>query len=202
MYLLIWLCLVLVMAWAIFSCGMRDLVPSPGIEPGPPALGAQCLSHWNTREVSLFSSWGIVSSFGFFMNRAPGIIFAHVLLCIFINNLFLRTKHPQNEWLKWRITSLPIVLELEHLLASPELPYAVAIFWGFGCSEMASWTLQYSLRLSAEMLCVLSGRIPQASVHGSQIPREQILKLQGPPRPCLESHTKLVLLHLIRWLRG
>ena len=30
---------------------MRDLVPSPGIKPGPPALEAQSLSHWTTREV-------------------------------------------------------------------------------------------------------------------------------------------------------
>ena len=31
------------------SCGM--LVPRPGIEPVPPALGAQSLNHWTTREV-------------------------------------------------------------------------------------------------------------------------------------------------------
>ena len=30
---------------------MWDLVPRPGIEPGPPALGVQSLSHWTTREV-------------------------------------------------------------------------------------------------------------------------------------------------------
>ena len=35
----------------IFSCGMWDLVPWPGIEPGPPALGARSLSHRTTREV-------------------------------------------------------------------------------------------------------------------------------------------------------
>ena len=36
---------------------MRDLVPRPGFEPGPPALGAQSLIHWTTREVpsSVFS---------------------------------------------------------------------------------------------------------------------------------------------------
>ena len=33
------------------SCGMWDLVPRPGIEPGSPPLGAQSLSHWTTREV-------------------------------------------------------------------------------------------------------------------------------------------------------
>ena len=32
------------------SC-MQDLVPRPGIEPGPPALGVQSLTHWTTREV-------------------------------------------------------------------------------------------------------------------------------------------------------
>ena len=35
------------------SWGMQDLVPWPGIEPGPPpslALGAQSLRHWSTRE--------------------------------------------------------------------------------------------------------------------------------------------------------
>ena len=34
------------------SCGMWDLVPWPGIKPGPPALGAQSLTHWTTREVT------------------------------------------------------------------------------------------------------------------------------------------------------
>ena len=58
---------VLVAARGIFSCGMRDLlvvdadflvaacmrdlVPQPEIEPGPPALGAWSLTHWTTREV-------------------------------------------------------------------------------------------------------------------------------------------------------
>ena len=33
---------------------MWDLVPWPGIEPGPPALGAQILRQWITREVPEF----------------------------------------------------------------------------------------------------------------------------------------------------
>ena len=36
------------------SCGMWDPVPSPGIKPGLPALGAWSLSHWTTREVPEF----------------------------------------------------------------------------------------------------------------------------------------------------
>ena len=57
-YLFIWLRWVLVAACRIFSCGMRtltccvwNLVPLPGIEPGPPVLGAWSLNHWTTREV-------------------------------------------------------------------------------------------------------------------------------------------------------
>ena len=40
-----------VAACRIFSCGMQDLVPWPGIKPRPPALGARSLNHWTTREV-------------------------------------------------------------------------------------------------------------------------------------------------------
>ena len=57
-YLLIWLHWVLLVACGILSCGTStlsrgewDLVPLPGIEPRPPALGVQSLSHWTTREV-------------------------------------------------------------------------------------------------------------------------------------------------------
>ena len=60
----------LVEACRIFSCGMWDLLPWPGIEPGPPALGARSLSHWTTREVPSLPSyclllvimiiWGII----------------------------------------------------------------------------------------------------------------------------------------------
>ena len=35
------------------SCGMRDLVPRPGIKPGPPALGMWSLTRWTTREVPI-----------------------------------------------------------------------------------------------------------------------------------------------------
>ena len=34
-----------------FSCSMWDPVAWPGNDPGPPALGVWCLSHWTTREV-------------------------------------------------------------------------------------------------------------------------------------------------------
>ena len=38
-----------------FSCGMWDLIPRPGIKPGPPALRSHSLSHWTSREVP--NSW-------------------------------------------------------------------------------------------------------------------------------------------------
>ena len=43
---------VFIVACKIFSCGMWDLVPWPGIEPRPPALGAQSLSHWTTMSLN------------------------------------------------------------------------------------------------------------------------------------------------------
>ena len=43
----------------ILSCRMWDLVPWPGIEPKPPALGAWSLSPWTTREVPL---WAFLSA--------------------------------------------------------------------------------------------------------------------------------------------
>ena len=49
---IIWLCWVLILALRIFSCGIWDLVPWPeSVEPRPPALEAQSLSHWTTRKV-------------------------------------------------------------------------------------------------------------------------------------------------------
>ena len=49
--LFIWLCRVSAAACGIFSCGLWDLVPQPGIELGPPASGVWSPSHWTTREV-------------------------------------------------------------------------------------------------------------------------------------------------------
>ena len=49
--LLIWLPQVLAVASRLFSCSMWDLVPWPGIQPRPPALGEWSFSPWTTREV-------------------------------------------------------------------------------------------------------------------------------------------------------
>ena len=52
-YSFIWLHWVFVATCRIFSCGMWVLMPQPGVEPELPALGAQSLSHWTTREVPM-----------------------------------------------------------------------------------------------------------------------------------------------------
>ena len=49
-YLFIWPHQILVAAWNLFGFDMWGLVPWPGIEPEPPALGAQSLSHWTSRK--------------------------------------------------------------------------------------------------------------------------------------------------------
>ena len=58
------------------SCSMWDLVPQPGVEPVPPALGVWSLSHWTPREVlflcfssksSLFWPWISPYSFVFIL---------------------------------------------------------------------------------------------------------------------------------------
>ena len=54
-YLFIWQYWVLVVACRIFSCSMWALLPWPGLRPSPPALEAQSLSHWTTREVPVGS---------------------------------------------------------------------------------------------------------------------------------------------------
>ena len=43
--------LLIYLAVLVLSCGMRDLLLPPRVEPGPPALGAQSLSHWTTKEI-------------------------------------------------------------------------------------------------------------------------------------------------------
>ena len=49
-----WDILVAACGLLVVAC-MRDLVPRPGIERSPPALGAQSLTHWTTTEVPTLS---------------------------------------------------------------------------------------------------------------------------------------------------
>ena len=68
------------MAHGIFPYSMWDLVPSPGIEPRPLALGVQTLSHWATRKVpchALLSTQGCWRS-----DRAAMTLLADSLCCL------------------------------------------------------------------------------------------------------------------------
>ena len=66
-FIYVWLHRVLEVACRIFSCGTWDLIPQPGIEPRPPALGAQRLSHWATRDIPEgFFSECLLDAFLFF----------------------------------------------------------------------------------------------------------------------------------------
>ena len=52
------------MACSIFSCRTWDLVPWPGTEPRPPALGTWSFSDWTTRKSQEFYSfWHLVLAF-------------------------------------------------------------------------------------------------------------------------------------------
>ena len=55
--------LLLVGARELFSWGLRNLLPWPGIEPRPPALGVWSRSHWTTREVPKHCRFWFISSF-------------------------------------------------------------------------------------------------------------------------------------------
>ena len=56
-HVLVAACRIFIVACLVVACGllvaacMWDLVPRTGIKPGPPALGAQRLTHWTTRDV-------------------------------------------------------------------------------------------------------------------------------------------------------
>ena len=110
-YLFFWLCWVLAVACGIFfvvacgtftaacrifscsmwtlscslrtlSCGMWDLVPWPGIEPGPPALGAWNLSHWTTREVPIISLNKLFAPFS--ISSSSGAFIMCILVCLLV----------------------------------------------------------------------------------------------------------------------
>ena len=53
------------------SCSMWDLVPWPGIEPRPSALGAWSLSHWTTRAVLWFQFPDILGKIQFWRKCCP-----------------------------------------------------------------------------------------------------------------------------------
>ena len=63
-----WACGIFAVACWIFSCSIEDLVPWPGIEPRPSALGAWSLSHWITREVPSLNLFCIYTYLYYFLD--------------------------------------------------------------------------------------------------------------------------------------
>ena len=107
--LFIWLCWVLVVARGTIHCSMQTLscsvwglVPWPGLEPGPPALGPQSqqLEHQGSSGNFLFEFFGTLD--WFFKNKNGFIYYLHNLK---INKLKVKKKkqkkHPKYQWHEW-----------------------------------------------------------------------------------------------------
>ena len=77
-------------ACELFSCGVWDLVPWLGIEPGPHAMRTQSLSHWTTREVPNFC----------FFSQSVCFLFFSELLCLTLCSFFVSMK--RGNWRSWR----------------------------------------------------------------------------------------------------
>ena len=93
-------CGIFIAACGIFSCGMRDLIPWPGMEPGPPALGAWSLNHWTTREVpqidfNLEHKAGDMADAIFIFLGGPAATQVHIFFC------HLPTGHVQESQSVW-----------------------------------------------------------------------------------------------------
>ena len=66
---------------------LRILVPRPGMEPMPPALGAWSLNHWTTREVPILTSWSLLFTL-------PGMIFPQLFSELLL--YFTHTSPPRD----------------------------------------------------------------------------------------------------------
>jgi hypothetical protein len=66
---------------------LRILVPRPGMEPMPPALGVWSLNHWTTREVPILTSWSLLFTL-------PGMIFPQLFSELLL--YFTHTSPPRD----------------------------------------------------------------------------------------------------------
>ena len=92
----------LILAMPGLNCGVWDLVPWPGIESGPPTLGAQNFSHWTTRETPVDISL-YLSSFSPISNSSPSL------------------RLSRTCYLCWRLHVLLSSLSRQNLLIQPYL---------------------------------------------------------------------------------
>ena len=59
------------------SCSMWDLVPQTGMKPRPPALAAQCLGYWTTRETLMFLFLSFLLALGL-----PSVLLLKQSICL------------------------------------------------------------------------------------------------------------------------
>ena len=140
------------------SCSMWDLVSCSGIKPRPPALGAQSLSHWTTREVQYLFICSL-STLSTGMLTAWGQLGRWFLLsCVprSLNNAWHRTEVNKcllNEWmpnqylfphldflLKWRDGSL-LVHPMTRLCRVTDLSQFPGTFPGLALKVQCPWSL-------------------------------------------------------------
>ena len=76
----VWYLLVAACGLLVVAC-MQDLVPRPGIKPGPPALGVWSLTHWTTRGVPIVPNLKVK--------------FYHRFVCIGKNSIYRVRWYPQ-----------------------------------------------------------------------------------------------------------
>ena len=75
--------------YAGLSCHIQDQVPWPGIEPVPPPLGGQSLSHWTTREVPILCTETVRHVYTLPLSLwVGGILFALSVLAYTVNIVF------------------------------------------------------------------------------------------------------------------
>ena len=108
------------------SCSMWDLVPWAGIEPGLPALGAQSLNRWTTREVP-FPSY-LIDKFGWILNYRFKIFFfpSEIETIISVLQCFDKKSYTYNTLILLLVTPPSLSLSLD---ASRTAVYNRNIMW-------------------------------------------------------------------------
>ena len=111
--------------WDLISCSLRNLGPWPGLNPGPPALGAWSFSHWSTgkalKHLYLMTDcshpvfWGGESDYSQYLIGSSGLM---DLLCVM-------HKPPSPP----RPRSKPEVLSQMRLCNSPETSSEILEVW-------------------------------------------------------------------------
>ena len=124
------------MAAQSLSCGTWDLqcwdlVPWPGMEPGPPALGARSLSHWLTTEDLWAVFWTRNS------DLAPSHFPGKAVLPVPLPPLDPRPPLPHLPWVLGHVTLLlqPFSLPGFTLLIHSPVDYLLPALWNLSSSE-------------------------------------------------------------------